>query len=154
MSDSRLSMSATADVYAPAADAYRMIADYKNNHPRIVPPKHFKNLVVEEGSGVGAGTVIAFDVVAFGTTTHARARITEPEPGRVLVENDLGPTEVVSTFTVEPLGPAKCRVTIATTMKTRTGFAGVIERALSKRFLTRLYLEEIGRIEQAVRGLI
>ena len=36
--------------------------------------------------GYGAGSVITYDLIAFGKASHVRARVTEPEPGRVLVE--------------------------------------------------------------------
>jgi hypothetical protein len=43
---------------------------------------------VERG-GVGAGTVIRFRLRVFRRTRDFRAEITEPTPGRVLVETDL-----------------------------------------------------------------
>ncbi len=73
-------VSRTGRVNAPANTVYRLIADYHNGHPRIVPPEYFFNLVVEEG-GYGAGTWIAFDARMLGMTQHARGWIEEPEPG-------------------------------------------------------------------------
>jgi len=40
----------SARVAAPPEVVYRLIADYRDGHPRIVPPKYFSNLVVEEGA--------------------------------------------------------------------------------------------------------
>src|SRR5262245_4028936 len=105
---------ASAVVQAPAERVYNLIADYRDGHPRIVPPRYFKWMHVENG-GVGAGTTISFAMRVWGVTSVLRARISEPEPGRVLVEA-YPETGVVTTFSVEPEGAAACRVTIATTL--------------------------------------
>ena|SRR5690348_3083209 len=78
----------------------------------------------------------------FGRTQTFRAAITEPEPGRVLVETDLDTNGAVTTFTVNP-GPVQgtADVTIATELPVRAGILGVIERALSTRFLRRFMQE-------------
>jgi hypothetical protein len=140
---------AAADVDASAAAAYRMIADYRVGHTRIIPPPYFRDLRVEEG-GYGAGTVIRYDLMAFGKTNHARARVTEPEPGRVLVETDLD-MGAVTRFIVEPLGAAKCRVTIMTDMPTRSGLLGAIERAVTRRFLERVYVAELALLDEQLK---
>ena len=36
-------------IAAPAPLAYSIIADYRDGHQRIIPPKVFQNLIVEEG---------------------------------------------------------------------------------------------------------
>jgi hypothetical protein len=140
---------ATAHVGASAADAYGMIADYRVGHARIIPPRYIRHLRVEEG-GYGAGTIITYDLIAFGKTNHARARVTEPEPGRVLVETDLEKGAVTS-FLVDPIGPAKSRVTIRTDMPTRSGLLGVIERAMIRRFLKRVYVAELALLDAELR---
>ncbi|HEY3744785.1 MAG TPA: SRPBCC family protein [Gemmatimonadaceae bacterium] len=140
---------ASAKVGGSAADAYRMIADYRVGHTRIIPPRYFRNLRVEEG-GYGAGTVIQYDLIVFGTTNHARAHVTEPEPGRVLVETDLD-RGAVTTFIVEPLSAGKSRVTIKTDLTTRSGLLGVIERALTRRFLERVYVAELALINRELK---
>jgi len=149
MSSNTLHAEATAHVGASAADAYRMIADYRVGHTRIIPPRYFRDLRVEEG-GYGAGTVIRYDLIAFGKTTRARARVTEPEPGRVLVETDLDKGAVTS-FVVDPVGTAKSRVTIKTDMPTRSGLVGFIERAVIRRFLRRVYVAELALLDAELR---
>jgi hypothetical protein len=139
----------SAKVGGSAADAYRMIADYRVGHTRIIPPRYFRDLRVEEG-GFGAGTVIRYDLIVFGKTNHACARVTEPEPGRVLVETDLD-RGAVTTFIVEPLSAAKSRVTIKTHMPTRSGLLGVIERAVTRRFLERVYVAELALINRELK---
>jgi Polyketide cyclase / dehydrase and lipid transport len=136
---------ASAEIPAPAAVIYALIADYRNGHPRIVPPAYFENLVVEEG-GVGAGTRIRYTVKAMGAKQHARATITEPEPGRVLVETvDGGHT--ATTFTVEPGTGAKTRVTIATEHRA-TGLRGWVEALVTPGFLRKVYAAELQLIAQ------
>lgn len=144
-----LRVEARSNVGAPAPDVYRMIADYRTGHPRIIPPRYFRNLEVETG-GYGAGTLIRYDLLAFGTTYHARARVTEPQPGRVLVETDLE-KGAVTTFTVEPLGASQSRVTIATELPIRSGLVGWLERAMTGRFLRRVYVAELAQLDAEMR---
>src|ERR1700728_1331783 len=80
-------VSASAVVPARRERVYSLIANYNDGHPRILP-KQFSNLTVEQG-GVGAGTVIRFQMSVLGKKETLRAAITEPEPGRVLVETYL-----------------------------------------------------------------
>jgi hypothetical protein len=138
------------DVHAPARDVYETIADYRRGHPRIVPPKYFRNLVVDEG-GYGAGTRIRFDMTVLGRTTHCRAVIEEPQPGRVLVERELE-SGAVTTFEVEPVGDVACLVSIGTEMPRKPGIAGAVEKFLASRVLPRIYREELLRLEDVARG--
>jgi hypothetical protein len=140
----------SAIVGAPAADAYRMIADYRNGHPRIIPSRYFRDLQVEEG-GYGQGTVICYDLLALGTTRRARARVTEPEPGRVIVETDLD-IGAVTTFVVEPVGAVQCRVTIATDLPTHAGPLGWVERALVRPLLVRAFVAELAQLDAELKA--
>jgi hypothetical protein len=132
----------SARIQAPATLVYAIIADYRDGHPHMLP-SYFSNLVVEEG-GVGAGTRIRFDMTAMGKTQTFRAVISEPEPGRVLLE-DIGPgTGSVTTFTVDPVDQgAQAQVTITTELKARTGIGGMIERFFTGLFLRRVYAQEL-----------
>jgi len=134
-------VSSSAGIDAPAADVYRMIADYRTRHGRIVPPKYFSNLRVEAG-GYGAGTIITYDLTAFGKTRHVRAEVTEPQPGRELTETDHD-EKIATTFIVEPAGDARSRVTIATELFLHSGILGALERTMARSFLTRVYAAEL-----------
>ena len=103
--------SKSAEISAPADRLYGIIADYRNGHPRILPPA-FTGLTVEAG-GVGAGTRIRVGMRVFGRVMTFPAEITEPNPGRVLVERNLGERPSVTTFTVDPLEASRSRVTRA-----------------------------------------
>jgi hypothetical protein len=145
-----LRVSASAEVGGAARDVYHMIADYRSGHPRIIPPRYFRNLKVEHG-GYGAGTLIRYEMIAFGTMYLARAHVTEPEPGRVLVETDLQKNSV-TTFVVDPLGSCRSMVTISTDIPVRTGVLGALERLMTRSFLRRVYVAELRRLDEQVRS--
>ena len=114
-------------------------------------PKQFSNLTVEQG-GIGAGTVIRFDMNVLGTTTHLRAIVSEPEPGRVLVERNIEGNEAISRFVVDPDPSGKsCQVTIHTDIPVRGGLAGMIEKFILTRVLSSVYKEELKRLEAAAQ---
>src|SRR5262245_4688381 len=146
----RYRVSASSRVAAPAARVYDIIADYRVGHPSILP-RAFRNLQVDEG-GRGAGTRFHMDVHAFGRKDIMRASVTEPQPGRVLVEQDLDrPT--VTTFTVERgAHDGEAIVTFDTELQSRAGLLGAVERWLSTAFLQRAYREELGNLDRIARG--
>jgi hypothetical protein len=144
----RYQVSRTAHVNAPPARVYAIISDYHQGHPRILPPQ-FQNLVVEKG-GRGAGTHISFQMKAFGRTMSFRHEVFEPEPGRVLVEQDRD-NDSKTTFTIDP-APGGSSVTITSDLISRPGLAGKIERFLSKRFLLGVYDEEIRKLDALARS--
>ena len=134
-------ISACATVAADPQHVYGILADYQEGHARILPPQ-FDGLTVEKG-GVGEGTIIRFSMRLLGRKQSFRAAITEPEPGRVLMETDLDTNGAVTTFTVDPAGPEGSNVCISTTLKTRSGIAGAIERRLSTWALRPIYVREL-----------
>ena len=148
MSSSPFTITAAARVSAPPHRVYDMIADYRDGHPRIIPPKYFKSLDVEEG-GFGAGTVIRFTMRVLGSERTARARITEPDPGRVLVETELT-TGLVTTFTVAPAGNSATDVTIETRVPSVPGVRGAVERWVMKATLPRIYRDELALLASQV----
>jgi len=138
---------AAAAVAAPVERVYALVADYRQHHPRILPPD-FSDLQVEHG-GVGAGTVISFTLKLGGRRQHIRQQVSEPQPGRVLSESDIGGREAVTTWTIAPEGPGS-RVRIETVWEAR-GLQGVVERLLAPRLLRRLYRDELDRLDQYAR---
>lgn len=145
MANSTYLVSAKARINAPADRVYSIIADYRNGHPHILP-KQFGPLIVDAG-GYGAGTVIRFSIVALGRKTNFRAVVSEPQPGRVLVERNDPPNDSVSTFTVESCGPSECDVTIATEMPRRPGIFGAIEKFTATRVMNGMYRDELKLLE-------
>ena len=138
---------ASARMTAPADVVYGIIADYRNGHPHILPKQYFEWLEVEQG-GHGEGTVIRFQMRVLRQTRVLRAVVTEPEPGRVLVETDTGGDGPVTTFTVEPEDSGS-HVTFSTELTSAGGPLGLLERFVLKRVLRRIYareLEQLGRV--------
>ena len=128
---------------APADVIYHCIADYLHHHrPEGFLPPAFSDFRVERG-GVGAGTVISFTMTMAGSKRTTTAEITEPEPGRVLVET--GP-KVRTVFAVEPEG-ARSRVRFDTTIDAG-GLEGLLTRLLAARLLGPLYRDELERLER------
>ena len=143
---SSVTVEARATVRAPTDRVYELIANYRAGHPRIVPPKYFQNLVVERG-GRGAGTVITYEIKLLGRVRRDRARVTEPEPGRVLVET-VDEQKIVTTFRVEPAGASDSNVTISTIVPTRRGLAGALERVLVRALLALVYRDELALLNR------
>ncbi len=144
MSAASPTLSVTRDIPAPAHSVYALIADYRNGHPRIVPPKTFLKLEVLKG-GTGAGTEICGVMRVLGKTSEFRMTVTEPEPGRVIAETDEA-QGVTTMFTVDPTA-AGCRVTIATWMTGRSGCGGWFVKRIAAWALRPVYAEELERLK-------
>jgi len=136
-------ISAERRIEAPADVVYHCLADYREHHrPGGFLPPAFSDFEVEQG-GVGAGTVIRFTTTLGGRARRARQMVSEPWPGRVLVEAGDGAS---TTFTVEPDGGA-CRVRFDTRLEAR-GLEGVVLRLVAPRLLRPLYADELERLER------
>ncbi len=130
-------------VDAPADIVYRCIADYRHHHrPEGFLPPAFSDLRVERG-GVGAGTVFSVMTTLAGRSRSMTAEVSEPEPGRVLVETS--PT-VRTAFTVEPEG-TRSRVRFDTVVQAG-GLEGLLTRLFAGRLLGPLYRDELERLER------
>jgi uncharacterized protein YndB with AHSA1/START domain len=134
-------------IAAPADTVYRYLADMVEHRPRYLPPA-FSEFEAESG-GIGAGTITRFKVTAGGRTREYRMEVTEPDPGRVLVESDTG-SSLVTTFTVTPEGDAS-RVGISTVWKGAGGVGGFFERAFAPRAMSRIYDDELARLDAYAR---
>lgn len=143
-------VSESAIIPAPPQRVYTILADYHQHHPRIVPPQYFKKLEVLQG-GIGAGTRTRITMRVLGATRVFEHIVSEPEPGRVLVEAEPDGSNP-TTFTVDPAGEAATHLTISTELKGRSGVAGAVERWLSARVLPRIYRAELARIADYVSG--
>lgn len=146
----RIRVSESALVSAPAPVVYGIIADYRDGHPAILPPRYFERLEVERG-GSGAGTRIRFRMRAFGTVRTMRADVTEPVPGRELIETDTT-TGLTTRFLVEPADDGRAsRVTFETSW-TKDGVGGWVERCLAPRYLRQVYRAELALLDAVARA--
>lgn len=135
-------------IKAPAAKIYGIIADYHNGHPQILPKPYFISLEVEKG-GIGAGTVINFQMRLMGKVQGFHAIITEPEPGRVLVETT--DTGAVTTFLVEPHNNGQhTSVTITTDTNIPEGLFGMAQGWLTTQLLRPIYAKELEQLAVVV----
>lgn len=135
----------SALIPAPAEQIYAIIADYHTGHPRILPKPYFVSMTVEAG-GIGAGTVITFQMRLLGQLQTFHAAITEPEPGRVLVETNAA-RGVVTTFTVEPRdGGRRAQVTLTTDSTVHDGVLGAVEGWLAGQLLRPIYVKELAQL--------
>jgi len=101
--------------------------------------------------GVGAGTRISVTMTVMGTTQTLQHIVSEPQPGRVLVETDTDGYSV-TTFTVDPLDSGRASNLTITTEFTprRNGILGKIERYLTRRVLSGIYKKELALIADYV----
>jgi hypothetical protein len=141
---------ASATIDAPPAEVYAVFADYRGSHPQVLPKPYFGDLVVEQG-GKGAGTVFRTSLTVMGKTIGYHMQVTEPEPGRVLMESDenLG---VATSFIIEPLEEGKrSRVTIATDWRPSKGFMGWLEKLTTPSFMRKLYESELNNVQEYLK---
>jgi hypothetical protein len=125
----------------PPKVVYGIIADYKSSHPQILPKPPFVSLTVEQG-GIGAGTVLLVQMKVMGKLRAFKTIVTEPEPGRVLVEtNDTG---YITTFTVDPKNEGKhSYVTFTTEINNNLSLLKKIEFFFTKQYLPLVYKKEL-----------
>ena len=141
----------SALIAARPADVYALLADYRDAHPRILPPEHFLDLAVEAG-GQGAGTIFRVRTRVGGAERSYHMTVTEPEAGRLLMERDTA-SNLVTTFTVTPVGGgAQARVRIATDWEAGPGLMGVLERLFSPMLLRQVYAKELRRLAEVVQS--
>ncbi|HEU5315360.1 MAG TPA: SRPBCC family protein [Chloroflexota bacterium] len=133
-------------IEAPAPVVYHLISDYAEHHrepPQGFLPDAFSDMVVERG-GVGEGSVVRWTSSLGGRRQTMTASISEPEPGRVMVERGDG---VVTTFTVEPAGDRRARVRFDTVLEAG-GLQGLMIRLFAPGMLRPVYAQELARLEQ------
>ncbi len=140
----------SAVIEARPEKVFAILSDYRVSHPAILPKQYFTEVAVEQG-GQGAGTVVRVRMSVMGTQLAYRQVVSEPQPGRVLMESDAA-AGVTTTFTVEPLdGGNHSRVTIATDAAVRPGIAGWLERLFNPPMMRRIYRQELQQLAEYVR---
>jgi hypothetical protein len=128
----------------PADAIYPLIADFVNHHPRFLPPQ-FAEVSVVKG-GYGAGTELTFVSTLGGTPRRFHMEVSEPQPGRVLVErNKLSGTETTTRVTPDGTGS---RVSFETVWESAGGFMGLLEAWFAPAMMRRMYADELRRLER------
>jgi hypothetical protein len=132
-----------------AEDIYAVMSDYRVSHPAVLPRQYFQELTVEKG-GQGAGTVVRGSLKVFGIVYTFHQIVTEPEPGRVLVETDIE-TGQWTRFTFEPInGGAQTRLTITSEFPPSKGIMGIMERWTKPAVIRNIYNKELRQIADYV----
>lgn len=145
-----ITIEVSAVIEAASKHVYSILADYPGGHYAILPKEYFTDLSVIEG-GQGAGTVIDVVMNVMGIESHYRFNVSEPEPGRVLMESDED-AGVVTMFTVDPVdGEEWSRVTITTRSRASQGLRGLIERLVNPAVTRRIYRKELQILASNVR---
>jgi hypothetical protein len=139
---SRHIATASRTIPLSAETVYRIIANYRLTHPMILPKQYFLSLDVEEG-GFGAGTIVNFDMRLLGQRRSFHVLITEPDPGRLLVETDIQ-SQTPTSFRIEALGNQQTRVTITTELSA----SNFVEGWTAKIMLQKVYREELLLLEK------
>ncbi len=142
---------AEAVIDARLEDVYAVLVDYRTGHPNVLPRQYFTRLAVESG-GSGAGTVFNVRIRVYGVERRYHMVVTEPQPGRVLVETDTE-TGLVTKFTLTPVdGGRQTRVQIATEWDASPGFGGLMERLLTPITLRAIYEAQLAQMAAYLRG--
>lgn len=149
---SKIAVTVSSKVQAPAAIVYNILADY-SHHRNILPPRFFIGLDIIEG-GVGEGTRFVLHANSLGgAKKQMHMAVTEPKPGSVLVERDEN-TDLVTTFSVEPVGTAVCDVTFETVWQPQPGFKGIIDRWTTPFLMRMVYRQEHKILDEYARQLV
>ena len=127
---------------APAEVIYHLIADYRVHHrPEGFLPPAFSDQEILRG-GVGAGTELRYTLTAGNRPRVVTSLISEPEPGRRLVETAPG---IETTVTVEPAAGGT-RVRFDTVLE-ESGVQGWLTRLFAARLIAPIYKDELDRLE-------
>jgi hypothetical protein len=128
---------------------WALLADYRNNRPRILPPEYFEDYRVEQG-GDGAGTVISYRLRAGGRERSYRMRVEESAEDGQLLERDIE-SSLVTTWTLTPAENGEhTLVGLASRWEGAGGIGGVFERLFAPRALRRIYDGVLQRLSETV----
>jgi len=144
----RTTITAERRITAPPELIYLCLANYRDHHrPDGFLPDSFSDFEISRG-GIGAGTAASWTVTTGGRPRHIEATITEPEPGRVLLESA---ESLETTFTVDPT-PDGALVRFETVIDD-PGLQGFLTRLFAERLLRPVYEDELTRLEAYAQQL-
>jgi Polyketide cyclase / dehydrase and lipid transport len=144
-------VNASKVINARPEEIYAILSDYRVGHAAILPKPYFTEMIVEQG-GQGAGTILRLKMNVFGQEYTYHQIVTEPEPGRLLVDTDME-TGQFSSFTLEPLnGGAQTRVTIHAEFPGKTGIAGWLEKLMQPPITRYIFKKELRNLADYARS--
>jgi hypothetical protein len=132
---------------APADVVYHLLADYREHHsPAGFLPPAFSDQEILAG-GVGAGTKLRYTLTLGGRRRVVTSQISEPAPGRVMVEVADG---IETTVAIEPSGDGT--IVRFDTILDASGVDGLMTRLFAGRLLAPLYDDELDRLARLAQG--
>jgi hypothetical protein len=143
----KLTVTATGQIPATATDIYAVLADYRDGHALILPQEFFHDMSVVSG-GHGAGTVFTYWLSVGRARRDVRMRVSEPEPYRVLLEEDVN-SDLTMTFSLEQ-GARATKVTITASWTPSPGFKGQVERIVG----AARWQRALGRAVRAITSML
>lgn len=131
---------------------YNIVIDMEE-HRRILP-KQFESLDVLKG-GKGTGTVFRLNMNVMGNRSSLEMVLTEPEPGRVVLERD-EKAGITTTWKLTPIeGSDRCLIELTSEFQSKPGIAGMLERLIFKPVIRSIYRQELDNInEYATKGTV
>src|SRR5258708_6734764 len=112
-------------IEARPEEVFRVLADYVEKRPRVLPPQ-FQDYHVVDG-GTGTGTTVCYRLHAGGRVRAYTMYVEETTPGQVLTERDKG-SSLVTRWTVRPIAEGqRSRVQVETSWSARRGVGGIFE---------------------------
>jgi uncharacterized protein YndB with AHSA1/START domain len=135
------------EIAGDPARVFACIADYLNQRPAWLTPA-YSAWKVEKG-GIGDGTEVRYHLKVGPRERDYQMRVTETQPGSVLVESDTT-SSMVNTWTVTPRSTGSV-VSIASQWNGASGVGGFFERLFAPSGLKRTYDDLLGRLDRYVR---
>lgn len=128
--------------HAPPERVYNLIVDMEE-HRRILP-RPFESLEVLEG-GKGEGTVFRMTINVMGSRSSLVMTVSEPEPGRVVQEQD--PSAGVTTiWKLIPESGNGCSLRLTSQFPNKPGLSGWAERLTTTWMIRSIYKRELENI--------
>jgi hypothetical protein len=123
---------------------YNLIVDM-DEHRRILP-KEFESLEVLAG-GKGEGTVFRLTMNVMGSRTTLVMNLTEPEPGRLVQEQDKN-AGITTIWRLIPEAGGGCSLRLTSRFPRKPGPAGWVERLATSTMIRSIYKRELKNMEQ------
>jgi len=112
---------------------------------RHILPKQFESLEVLKG-GRGAGTIFRLNMNVMGNRSSLELTITEPEPQRIIQEEDRA-AGVTTTWKLTPVdGGKRCLIQLTSMFRSKPGLAGAVERLIVPPVIRSIYRQELNNI--------
>ncbi|WP_257350664.1 SRPBCC family protein [Pseudalkalibacillus decolorationis] len=141
-------VAASKMIEASPERVYQVISDMDEH--RNFLPKEFESVVIEKG-GIGEGTVFRLNLNVMGKRSTNVMTISEPEPGRVIIEKD-AVAGITTIWTISPGQDDKhCDLQLVSEIRKKPGFAGLVERILTPYIFRSIYKRELDQLNAYVK---